>query len=270
MPAHRPLIVCSSPDHRLLIARSSSAHRPLVVFSSPARRLLVARLSSAHRPLVVCSPPACRLLTARSSSAHCHSLPRSLPARYQTTNYRLLIGFPPDTLTTESAEHEIGARRRPIRCFSRAHVDVVRWLGLVGRPTLYTRVTGLAGLYGLDKCCGFIRSLSEYVKNAITITAVIVCTFVSSLLLQTPTNLPFSRLGHCYGRCSLLRHILVCKNEPEVDFFRHLMLPTPLHLPWMQEQNCQPRWIFSTLDATITSPPPPCAKPSLRWIIFAI
>jgi len=55
------------------------------------------------------------------------------------------------------------------------------------------------------------------------------------LLLQTPTNLrylPFSTLHH-----SLLRHILVCKNEPEVDWFRHLMLPTPLYLPRMQERD---------------------------------
>ena len=81
------------------------------------------------------------------------------------------------------------------------------------------------------------------VPNAMTITAVIVCTFVFSLL-QTPTNLPFSRLGHCCGWCSLLRHMFVCKNEPEVDWFRHSTPPSPLHLP--------------------------CAKPSLRWIIFDI
>ena len=90
----------SSPTDRLLIARSSSAHR-----------LLIAHSSSDHRLLVVCSSPTHHLLVARSLSAHrpVYSPPTHRPVH--ATNYKLLIGFPPDILTTESAEHRIGARR---------------------------------------------------------------------------------------------------------------------------------------------------------------
>ena len=113
MPAHRPLIVCSSPARRLLIARSSSAHRPLViclsfahrplvVCSSPARHLLITRSSSAQRPLIICLSPAHHLLTA-------HRLLTATHRPVHATNYRLLIRFPPDILTTESAGHRIGA-----------------------------------------------------------------------------------------------------------------------------------------------------------------
>ena len=107
-----------------------------------------------------------------------------------------------------------------------------------------------------------IGRLTTCVANVITITAVIVHTFVLSLLLQTP-NLLFSRL--LWMALVALPHSRVQKRA-----IGRLVSPfdaANASLPPL-DAKVRPRWIFLTLDATST--PPPCAKLSRRWIIFDI